>query len=116
MTDINKLVGMDEHPENALDTLGIEYEVLEDIEWDDQGKYQYGSLVVQVGDQIFGIDVSRSGSYFSDYYYDIDSVTELKKQTTYTVSKNETFVALDCKGQDTEEVVKKAQEIIEELS
>lgn len=116
MTDINKLVGMEEHPENALDTLGIEYEILEDIEWDDQGKYQLGSLVVQADDRIYRIDVSRSGSYFSAYYYAIDSVTELKKQTMYTVRKDETFVPLDYKGQDLEEVWEKAQEIIEELS
>jgi len=39
-------------------------------EWMDEGKFANQEVVYQVGEQYFAIVLSRSGSYFSDYYYD----------------------------------------------
>jgi len=42
--------------------------------WDDNGKYQYALVVFKKNgdDAFYGFSVQRSGSYFSDYYYNID--------------------------------------------
>lgn len=59
-------------------------ELLEDENWDDQGKYQYkyqtGLLcecddnwnVIKRFDIALMLLIKRSGSYFSDYYYEYD--------------------------------------------
>lgn len=112
---VGELVGVEKHPESALDSLGLGYKVLEDIDWEDDGKYQLGVLIVEIKGQIFGISVSRSGSYFSDYYYNIDGVEELKRYKTYTVKSEESFVSLSY-TQDTSGVIQKARDLLKELT
>lgn len=64
---------------------GVEYglDIVEESNWDDQGKYQYkyvtGILCKSSEDgSVTKYDIAvtqyitRSGSYFSDYYYDYD--------------------------------------------
>ncbi len=53
---------------------------VEDLGWDDEGKYQYGGSVVKdtTDDTHFMITQSRSGSYYSDYYYGTPEVTRVK--------------------------------------
>ena len=64
---------------------GVEYglDIVDESNWDDQGKYQYkdvtGILCKSLEDgSVTKYDIAvtqyitRSGSYFSDYYYDYD--------------------------------------------
>ena len=39
-------------------------------DWIDDGKYSFQSIVFSMDDKFYEISNSRSGSYFSDYYYD----------------------------------------------
>lgn len=119
MTDIldklKTIVGKEKRPECALDDLEIQYDTIEDIDWEDDGKYQYGFLVIEVKERYFGIGVTRSGSYFSDYYYHIDDITELKKHKVYKVEAKESYVSLDY-TQDTSELLETLKEITQELT
>lgn len=45
------------------------FKVVERCEWDDQGKYQYKSIVFEYEDKLWEITITRHGSYFSDYYF-----------------------------------------------
>lgn len=64
---------------------GIEYglKIVDETNWDDQGKYQYKDVTgvlckILEDDSVTKYDVAvtqyitRSGSYFSDYYYQYD--------------------------------------------
>ena len=64
---------------------GIEYglKIVDETDWDDQGKYQYKDVtgvlceILEDGsvtkyDIAVTQYITRSGSYFSDYYYDYD--------------------------------------------
>ena len=63
------------------DHLGLEQiEEVEDLGWDDEGKYQYGGSVVKdtTDNTHFMITQSRSGSYYSDYYYGTPEVVQVE--------------------------------------
>jgi hypothetical protein len=47
--------------------------------WEDNGKYQYNTTVVSKNDKFFAIDQSRSGSYFSDWYYNGPEIYEVER-------------------------------------
>lgn len=64
---------------------GVEYglDIVDETDWDDQGKYQYKNVtgilceILEDGsvtkyDIAVTQYITRSGSYFSDYYYDYD--------------------------------------------
>ena len=63
-----------------------ELDIEMDGDWDDQGKYQYREVVVKVEgtDILLSQCATRSGSYFSDYYYEYDR-PELVKKVEKTV-------------------------------
>jgi hypothetical protein len=71
---------------SLLDDSGIEYEEVEDTTWIDDGKYSYGGYEIKVGDEYFSFSVSRSGSYYSDYYHTIDEVCKYTPDTRYHVT------------------------------
>lgn len=50
------------------------YEVIDEGDWDDQGKYQYKTMIVKNKEtgKFYEYTIQRSGSYFSDYYYSTD--------------------------------------------
>lgn len=87
----------DKHAEYVLDDSDLElfksYRIFENGDWDDEGKYQYSTDVFEITtneDEKFLMQVvtSRSGSYFSDYYYNIEEVimvTHEKKEITKVV-------------------------------
>ncbi len=83
---LKTLVGKEDHPEYAVESLGIEFEIYVGIKWVDDGKYQLGSLGIQIGDEYFWINASRSGSYYDEYYYNIDTVTQFTPDTRYHVN------------------------------
>lgn len=75
----------DDYEELGATIDGIEYglDIVDETDWDDQGKYQYknvtGILCKSLEDgSVTKYDIAvtqyitRSGSYFSDYYYDYD--------------------------------------------
>lgn len=75
----------DDFEELGVTIDGVEYglDIVEESNWDDQGKYQYkyvtGILCKSSEDgSVTKYDIAvtqyitRSGSYFSDYYYDYD--------------------------------------------
>ena len=41
----------------------IDYEIVDDGEWIDGGKYQNKEVVFKVGDKFYCFDVTRAGSY-----------------------------------------------------
>lgn len=74
-----------------IDNINLAFVCVLDSGWDDQGKYQYMSIdyqlvsydnskhswptndnIIDYYDFIFTQHISRSGSYFSDYYYEYD--------------------------------------------
>lgn len=75
----------DDYEELGATIDGVEYglDIVDETDWDDQGKYQYknvtGILCKSLEDgSVTKYDIAvtqyitRSGSYFSDYYYDYD--------------------------------------------
>ena len=44
--------------------------IIEEGDWIDDGKYSFQEIVFSMDDKFYEISNSRSGSYFSDYYYD----------------------------------------------
>ncbi len=73
------------------DNINFAFICTEEPDWDDQGKYQYMSIdyqlvsydnskhswptndnIIDYYDFIFTQHISRSGSYFSEYYYEYD--------------------------------------------
>ena len=66
----------------SLDNRNFMLEEVDETDWDDQGKYQYQELTMQLieVDSMFNeiskynlfidLDIQRNGSYFSEYHYD----------------------------------------------
>lgn len=53
-------------------------EVVEVEDWIDEGKYSYQNTIVKYQDKFYNVSQSRSGSYFTDYFYNDPVVTEVK--------------------------------------
>ena len=88
----------------TVDELKYTYEEAEVLTVEDDGKYQFGSTIYGIGlldevrgygtkgDVLFHIrqDFARSGSYYSDYYYDYEKpylVEQVTKVITTTLWK-----------------------------
>lgn len=48
---------------------GESLKIIEEGEWEQDGKYQYRSIIVQFNGDYIQISESRSGSYHTDWYY-----------------------------------------------
>ena len=48
--------------------------------WIDDGKYAFKECIVGYKDKYYKIEQSRSGSYYSDYYYEDPEVIEVTKR------------------------------------
>lgn len=55
-------------------------EVIEEGDWTDEGKYSYSESIIRFGDKFYSIQQSRSGSYYTDYYYNDPEITEVTRQ------------------------------------
>lgn len=66
-----------------------EYDKLvEDGDWIDEGKRSYRSSVMQIGEKYYDVQECRSGSYFTDYYYEEPEIKEVEPYTeTITVTR-----------------------------
>jgi len=76
------------------------YEVIEDGDWVDDGKVSFKDVVFKFEDKFYMYSFSRSGSYHTDYYYNVedlpddgDDVIEVK-QREFVVKK---WVSIDGK-------------------
>jgi hypothetical protein len=65
-----------------------EVEEAEDGEWIDEGKYQHKEYVFAYNGKFYSMYITRSGSYFTDYHYEIDGADEVVKITeTVTIER-----------------------------
>lgn len=78
--------------DDTLKKFGDVYlDVAKELDIDDEGKYQYGGMIFRVykdgepTDMYIRETWSRSGSYFSDYYYTYDNL-ELVEPYTKTIT------------------------------
>jgi hypothetical protein len=47
-----------------------EFEFIEMEDWEDDGKYSNTSIIFRKDGKFYSLEVSRCGSYFTDYEYD----------------------------------------------
>lgn len=68
--------------EEEIEIAGVKYTTVEEGDFEQDGKMQYARLIFTDGDTFFRTYISRSGSPFTDWYYedygdaDIDIVTK----------------------------------------
>lgn len=83
----------DVHVNNLFDKL-LDKEIIEDYEdvedsWSDEGKYSYGDIVykVKMDGQFYYVTMtqSRTGSYYSDYYYNEPDLIDILTEEEYNV-------------------------------
>lgn len=72
--------------EYLLDKNGIDYEVYYESEWTAENKFDYRTVEYIMEGKYYRFDESRQGSYYTDYYYDIDGVEEFVPDTRYRAS------------------------------
>lgn len=65
-------------------------DIVEDGDWDDEGKYQHSFTIFKYKDKHYKIDYSRSGSYYSDYYYSYEN-TPLEAYGVTKMTRTETY-------------------------
>lgn len=60
---------------------GLPFEYHDETSWDDGGKYQYSTIILKHTEtgKYYGFEVTRSGSYFSDYHYEYDGLDPLRE-------------------------------------
>ena len=51
---------------------GKVYTLIEEGDWIDEGKYDFRDIIFMVDGKYYRHELSRSGSYFTDYEYDYD--------------------------------------------
>lgn len=80
-----KQIVLEDHPD---------FELIEDGDWISEGKYEYCTQVVKhlPSGKHYTYSLGRSGSYYSDYYYDyedfVPDIIEVKQVTkTVTVTQ-----------------------------
>ena len=49
-----------------------EYKIIEIDDWFDDGKYSHRYIIFSYKNKLYQLDMTRSGSYFTDYYYDYE--------------------------------------------
>lgn len=64
-----------------------EVDVIEDGDWTQEGKYQYSQSIVKFKDTFIQISMSRSGSPFTDWYYDDTEISVVEEQEEIKVIK-----------------------------
>lgn len=75
-----------EQAESLFDNEDIDdLEFVEELDWIDDGKYQYCNVVFKKGGKHYWMGISRSGGYFSHYEYQYDLYcNEVNKVATTT--------------------------------
>jgi hypothetical protein len=55
--------------------------IVEDGDWLDEGKRSFRYSYIRIADKFYQIEECRSGSYFTDYYYDDPEIYEVTPRT-----------------------------------
>ena len=78
--------------EDAREIEDVEdWELIEETDWDDQGKYQYQDVIILKDGQHYMFTIGRSGSYFSDYEYDYNEYKDGMIELTPVTRKYKTI-------------------------
>ena len=83
----------DRHIEYALDHEELPFEIEDDIldEWEDDGKYSFGTIVLLIkyndNKYVASFTQTKSGSYFTDYYYSEAELYDLVTEEEYNTPK-----------------------------
>ncbi len=95
MCEIIKWSSLSEELQEGFEYCEVDEEsgfiVVQEGDWISQGKYEYCTNVFQrISDgKYFAQDRSRSGSYFSDYYYrDAENLYEVEKKEVIVIEWN----------------------------
>ncbi|APC44357.1 hypothetical protein [Pseudoalteromonas phage PH357] len=72
--------------EHLLENSGIEYKLYYESEWTAENKFDYRTVEYIIDGKYYRFEESRQGSYYTDYYYDIDNVEEFVPDTRYRAS------------------------------
>lgn len=75
MSKYNKLELTEQQKQSIFreeDIDDFEYSIVDELDWEDDGKYQFGGIVFEHKGKTYLLNVSRSGSYFTDYEFDLD--------------------------------------------
>lgn len=78
-----------------IDGIPSSWDLVDDDDWTDDGKYQYRSCVYFVPEHDVHVSVSesRSGSYFSDWYYGSKYFTLVAPETKTITVVNYNYIA-----------------------
>ncbi len=68
-----KLLAMFDEEDDALKTV-------KDGDWRDDGKWSHRVVVVEHDGKFYKISQSRSGSYYTDYYYNDPEIIEVQRK------------------------------------
>lgn len=79
-----------------------EYEIIDEGDWEDEGKYQYCTMIVKFMGTYIAINKSRSGSYFTDWYYGDSylSIVERKEEVKVVVSWERVSESIEVASRD----------------
>lgn len=80
----------------------IEEYVIEEGDWISEGKWESNRSIIKFEDKFYCLDRSRSGSYYSDYYYEPARIFEVERKeevvtevkVTYPVAKDSKIIEL----------------------
>lgn len=54
------------------------YSEVQHTDWCDEGKYGTKDIIFTDGEKNYRVTISRSGSYYTDYYYDFEDTQDFK--------------------------------------
>lgn len=60
------------------------FKIVEELDWDDDGKYSHGGRIFEFEGKNYQLSISRSGSYHTDYYFDFTLECQEVEQVTIT--------------------------------
>jgi len=67
------------------DDLDESWKMVDEGDWTDEGKYQNCEMIVEKNGQYFAIALGRSGSYYTDWYYDEPECYPVERKEITTV-------------------------------
>lgn len=67
-----------------------EFKIVEDGDWVDDGKYSHREVIFSKENKFYSLSVSRSGSYYTDYYYDWEDTDKFECPEVEAVEKTVT--------------------------
>ena len=81
--DMDEVLYLDKDKIYKSNETGNEYIGVDPGDWIDDGKYSYRVSIFKFDDKLWEISCGRSGSYFTDYYYDWENLKEIEATRVY---------------------------------